>query len=299
MATELRVKETVRRRKRSADPPHGRPPEALLGALLVADGVLSELDVKRVRVAQQDNGLRFGEAAQSLGLVQEHHIRTALAVQFNYPYTGGGTSLDARLFAALDPFGPQAEALRILRSELTLRWFNERQKTLAVVAARAGAGCSSIAANLAIAFAQAGERTLLIDANLRSPTQAELFGIRANGGLTGLLGGGVSIKDAISNVPTFESLSVLTAGPNVPNPQELLSRVLFAYAMETVTSGFDVVLVDTPPMLQCADAQIIAAHAGGCVLVSRRHVTRLDDISKCRRRLEPSNANLLGLVINE
>jgi protein-tyrosine kinase len=299
MATELWAKDTVRRRKRSADPPRGRPAEALIGALLVADGALSEIDVKRVLMAQQENGLRFGEVAQSLGLVQEHHIRAALAVQFNYPYTVGGRSLDARLFAALDPFGPQAEALRILRSELTLRWFNERLRSLAVVCARADTDCSSIAANLAVAFAQVGERTLLIDANLRSPRQAELFGINANAGLTGVLGGAVSLKDAISRVPTFETLSVLTAGPSVPNPQELLSRIPFAYTMETVPSAFDVVLVDTPPVLECADAQIIAGHAGGCVLVGRRHVTRLNDIAKCRRRLESSNSNLLGLVINE
>jgi protein-tyrosine kinase len=299
MATELRVKETIARRKRSVEPQRGRPPEALLGALLVADGVLSELDIDRVLVAQQETGLRFGEAARSLGLVEEHHVRTALAVQFNYPHTIDGTSFDARLFAACDPFGPQTEALRVLRSELTLRWFNERHKTLAVVSARAGVGCSSIAANLAVAFAQVGERTLLIDANLRSPRQAELFGVGGSAGLTGVLGGRVSIKEAISRVMGFDRLSVLAAGPAVPNPQELLSRVPFSYAMETLPSGFDIVIVDTPPVLDCADAQIIAAHAGGCLLVARRHVTRLNDISRCKRRLEPSNAAVLGLVINE
>ncbi len=299
MATELRVKETLAKRKRSTELSRVRPPEALLGALLVADGVLSELDVDRVLLAQRESGLRFGEAAMSLGLVKEHHVRAALAVQFDYPHTIDGTSFDARLFAASDPFGPQSEALRVLRSELTLRWFNERHKMLAVVAARAGAGCSSIAANLAVAYAQVGERTLLIDANLRSPRQAELFGVGGSPGLTGVLGGRVSIKEAISRVTGFDRLSVLTAGPGVPNPQELLSRVPFSYAMETLPSGFDLVIVDTPPVLDCADAQIIAAHAGGCVLVARRNATRLNDISRCKRRLEPSNAAVLGLVINE
>jgi chain length determinant protein tyrosine kinase EpsG len=299
MATELRVKETLARRKHSTGLSRGRPPEALLGALLVADGVLSELDVDKVLLAQRENGLRFGEAAMRLGLVGEHHVRAALAVQFDYPHPIVGTAFDARLFAACDPFGPQAEALRELRSELTLRWFNERHKMLAIVAARAGAGCSSIAANLAVAFAQVGERTLLIDANLRSPRQAELFAVGGSPGLTGVLGGRVSIKEAISHVSGFDRLSVLTAGPGVPNPQELLSRVPFSYVMETLPSGFDLVIVDTPPVLDCADAQIVAAHAGGCVLVARRHATRLNDISKCRRRLEPSNAAVLGLVINE
>jgi protein-tyrosine kinase len=299
MATEIRAQEALL--AQSAMEASGvRPAAALLGALLVADGVLSELDVQKVLAAQRKNGLRFGEAAQRLGLVKEHHVRTALAVQFGYPIAvGKNAQFDPQLFMACDPFGAPAEALRNLRSELVLRWFNERRKVLAVVGARSGAGCSVVAANLAVGCAQSGERTLLIDADLRRPRQGELFGIAADAGFAGVLDDRIEAKQAISRVPGFEHLSILAAGPSVPNPQELLSRLPFAYTMETIPNGFDIVIVDTPPLLESADAQLIAARAGACVLVTRRNVTRMDDIAQCKRRLQPAHATLLGMVINE
>jgi protein-tyrosine kinase len=283
--------------------PSARPEDTLLGALLVAEGALSALDIDKVLVAQRKSGLRFGEAAQKLGLVKADHVQAALALQFGYPIVGGNgahrSALDPRLFMACDPFGAQAEAVRNLRSELMLRWFSDKRKLLAVIAPRTGTGCSSVAANLAIGCAQIGERTLLIDADLRFPRQGPLFGIADEAGLAAVLDDRIALKGAIARVPGFEHLSVLTAGPSVPNPQELLSRVHFAYAMETAPGGFDVVIVDTPPLLESADAQLIAARAGGCVLVTRRNVTRMDDIAQCKRRLQPTHATLLGMVINE
>jgi protein-tyrosine kinase len=271
---------------------------ALIGDILILDGTLTENEVDRVLGVHRHEGIRFGEAALRLGLLQDADIHRALARQFNYPYIKSNEStLDRRLFAAYEPFARRAESLRSLRSQLMLRWFTRCQKSLVIVSPRGQEACSSLAANLAIVFAQLGERTLLIDANLRSPIQHELFGIEQNDGLSALLGGRKSFKRVLQPIAPFERLFVLCAGALVPNPQELLARDGFANLMESLGARFDAVIVDTPPALECADAQIVAVRAGGCMLVTRRHQTRLCDLERTARQLVPSGATVLGAVI--
>ena len=94
-------------------------------------------------------------------------------------------------------------------------------------------------------------------------------------------------------------MSVMCAGASPPNPQELLGHISFGYLMETSPTKYDVVIVDAPPMLECADAQLIAARAGGVVLATKRHRTRLADAIRVKSQLEPAGAVLLGAVIDE
>ena len=270
----------------------------LIGELLHNAGSLTDEQIDQVVVAQQERGLRFGEAALQLGFVGQEDLRRALSLQFDFAYAREGEStLHSSLYTAYEPFGAQAEALRTLRSQLKLRWFTDKHKVLAVIAARAGAGCSSVAANLAVSFSQTGERTLLIDGNLRAPRQQHLFGLQASEGFTAVLGGRASLGQVVASVPSFPTLSVLLAGAMVPNPQELLSRLTFSYLMETLPASYDIVIVDCPPVLGCADAQLIAAQAGGCLLVTQKHRTRLDDIEQVKEALEPARATLLGAVM--
>jgi receptor protein-tyrosine kinase len=186
-----------------------------------------------------------------------------------------------------------------LRSQLALRWFDDRRKTLTVAAARAGAGSSVVAANLAIAFAQLGERVLLIDANLRRPVQHTLFGIGAVEGLSGLLAGRSAFRDSLRVVEPFATLAILCAGATPPNPHELLSAVGFSYLIETAPAAFDIVIVDSPPLLEYSDGQLIAARSGGCLLVARRHQTSLTDIEDAKQQLEPTGAAVVGAVLND
>jgi len=209
-----------------------------IGELLVSTGKISELDVARVIALQKQKRLRFGEAAQEMGLLRAQDVEHALAQQFDYPYVEQrGSTLSPLLVAACDPFGAKAEAIRGLRSQLALRWFDDRRKTLAVAAPRAGGGSSVVAANLAIAFAQLGERVLLIDANLRRPAQHNLFGIGAVEGLSSLLAGRNAFRDSLRVVEPFATLAVLCAGANPPNPHELLSAVSFSYLIETAPAA--------------------------------------------------------------
>jgi capsular exopolysaccharide synthesis family protein len=194
---------------------------------------------------------------------------------------------------------PAAEALRGLRAFLMLRAITEHRKTLAVLGPRARDGASTLAANLAIVFAQLGERTLLIDANLRSPRQDRLLGKSARPipGFSSVLGGRCPLKETLEPVSPFTNLQVLRAGPAPPNPQELLGGVNFAYIMETIPAIFDVVIVDAPPVLEYPDAVLIAAHASHCLMVSRRHRSKVADLVSARAQLESCGVAVLGAVL--
>lgn len=272
----------------------------LIGDLLIETGRLTEHDVRRVLAFQRKKGMRFGEAARSLGKVTDEEVRQALAQQFSYPYMRRGESgLSPMLVSAYQPFGAGAESIRMLRSQLMLRWFDQGRKTLAVGSPRKGTGSSTLAANLAVAFAQLGERTLLLDANFRRPAQHVLFGMNADAGLTEVLLGRCNVEKAVVSIAQLNGLAVLCAGPLPPNPHELLSSRGLQFLLDLAREIFDVVIIDSPPVLEYADAQMIAARAGGFLLVTRRHKSRLAEVEAAKTRLAPANATIVGAVVND
>jgi chain length determinant protein tyrosine kinase EpsG len=210
----------------------------------------------------------------------------------------GESDLSPELVAAYQPNSRRAEELRTLRSELILRWFGRSNRVLAVIEPRSGSGGNVLAANLAVSFAQLGERTLLIDANLRTPSQHVLFGVEPRYGLVDCIKGGESLENALTRVPGISCLSLLCAGEPPPNPQELLGRVSFGYLMETAPVKFDIVIIDTAPIRECADAQLIASRARGAILSIKRHDTRLADVMRIKAQLESAEVSLLGAVID-
>jgi protein-tyrosine kinase len=226
-------------------------------------------------------------------------VRPVLNLQSFLTDAEGEWSPSNLLVGMKQPQSRQTEALRELRSQLILRWFKDGRTTLAITAGRSGDGCSTVAANLAIVLAQLGERTLLIDANFRNPRQQELFALRPEAGLADLLRGRDVYDEALTAVPTLEHLRVLCAGAVPSNPQELLSRASFIYVLKKMADKYRAIVIDTPPALAFADAQIVSARAQGCLLVTRRHRTKLADVEDVKRRLEPTGAQLLGAVINE
>lgn len=274
--------------------------EARIGKLLLEAGKLAETDIERIAKMQREKNLRFGEAALQLGLVEEVEIVRMLARQFEYPCLLAATALSEELVTVHQPFGPQAEALRMLRSKLLLRWFDgQRNKKLALTSSRSEEGCSRMAANLAVAFSQLGERTLLIDADLRASGQHGRFGIDNGVGLSDLLAGRGKLTEAIQRIDGLANLAVLCGGAPPPNPQELLGRPAFDDVLEAVSSQFDIILFDTPPALSSADAQLIAAKAGGCLLVTRRHQARLDEVLRVKEHLSSARVELLGAVLGD
>lgn len=273
--------------------------DARLGSLLIEAGNLSLDDAERVLRSHEDLGIRYGEAALRLGLVSEDDIRQALARQFAYPYLRPGQArLSPRLVAAYEPFSPQAEALRAVRSQLLLRWFARGPRALAIGCASGDDGASLCAANLALVFSQLGEPTLLVDANLRDPRQHELFGLRPRQGLSDLLAGRGDL-DAILRVPPFADLSVLPAGTVAPNPQELLARPGFATLAAQLEERYAVVLYDLPPFAAGADALVVSGRAGGVLLVTCKHRTRVADVARMAGQMHDAGAEVVGSVMME
>ena len=273
--------------------------DSSIGRLLLQLGKITQADSENILKTQQEYGLRFGDAALKLGLIKESDIRQVLALQFNYPYLQAGQgNYSNELIAAYQPFSKQVEALRALRSQLMMRWFSEGYKTLAIVAANAGEGGSYLAANLAIVFSQLGERTLLVDANLREPRQHAIFNLKEKLGLSDIIAGRAGL-DVITQVESFVDLSVVGAGTTPPNPQELLNRATFTEFMNQVIGQYDIVLVDTTPATATSDAQATVARCGGALLVSRLNHTRLSDVAELRDQINVTGARVVGAVINE
>lgn len=273
------------------------PAEAAMGMLLLDSGKISPENAERVLRMQKELGIRFGEAAVRLGLVSEEDIQQALARQFAYPYLRKGeSSLSPQLVAAFDPFSPQVESLRAIRSQLMLRWFARGRKALAVVGADPDDGVSLFAANLAVVFSQLGEQTLLVDANLRSPRQQDVFALSPRLGLSDVLAGRADL-DVIARVPSFVDLSVMPSGTLPPNPQELLSRESFRNLNVQLESRYDVVLYDVPPFATGVDALAVAGRAGGVLLVARKDHTRMAAVAHMAGQLGEAGADVVGSVV--
>ena len=276
-----------------------RRAESSIGALLQAAGKITPEHAERVLRMQDELGIRFGEAAQRLGLVDDDDIEQALARQFDYPCLRRGEGgYSPHLAAAYDPFGPQAEMLRAVRSQLLLRWFARGHKSLVVAGVGEGDGASLLCANLAVAFAQLGRRTLLVDADLRRPSQQAIFNGVARQGLADMLAGRLDPELAEPLAP-FGKLFLLGAGTLPPNPQELLSRP----AMTSLNAGFearhDVVLYDVAPSARGLDALLLAARTGGVLIVARKNKTPLGDLHALAARIGENGAKVLGSVLVE
>ena len=281
-------------KEKDAGAPIGWP----LGVLLVRAGRLTEIDVSRVLVAQREQNLQFGEAAQRMGLVTEDDVQRALALQFGYTYPPENDCvLDASLVAFHHPTSPEAEAMRTLRGRLMLQWSEEQHKTVAVLSSHSTADSGFLAGNLAIAFAQLGRHTLLIDANLRSPTQSKRFGIDGREGVTSVLARGSPFLEAVARVTGLANLALLPAGPMAPNPHELLSSDAFATLIDMAKARFEFVIIDTAPLLDTSDAQMVAARAGSCIVAVTRHIDSVADVTQVKALVEAANATLIGAVL--
>lgn len=274
-----------------------------IGAILLDSGQLKPEDAEHILRVQKEQGLRFGEAAVRLGLLTEADVQYALSRQYSYRYlriTGDKKPISEEVVAAYQPFSPPVEQLRAIRSQLMLRWYDkhEQRQILTVVGAERGEGRSYLAANLAVVFSQLGERTLLIDADLRTPRQHELFKLKNTTGLSTLLAGRAR-DEAIIRITDLTSLYVLSAGPVPPNPLELLSRGNFDEFLARARAMFDMVIIDTPALSVGEDAAMIAMRTGAALAVARSTQTRTAAFADMVQGLMYSGVSVVGSVLNE
>ncbi len=262
---------------------------------------LSAAQIEQVLAYQRAHGVRFGEAAVALALASREDVMWALSKQFHYPYASGdGARFNPELVAAIDPFNAQTEAFRGIRSQLMLGAMaaDQPKRALALLSPNIGDGKTFFAANLAIVFSQLGAKTLLIDADMRTPRQHELFGISNETGLSSVLSGR-SEANVVRSVPDLPSLFVMPVGAIPPNPLELLQRPAFSLLMHELLGKFDHVIVDTPASGHGADSRVLAAKCGVAMVVARRRISRMKSIHTLVSEVTRSSAQFAGVVINE
>lgn len=199
----------------------------------------------------------------------------------------------------ISPDSREAEAFRMVRTGLFFRAPREEARTTLITSPASGEGKSTVVANLGIAIAQTGQRVLIIDADLRGPLQHRIFNLdRSAKGLSAVLTGEMALEDAIERTG-MEKLSVLTCGPDVPNPAELLNHDGFPGLFARLADEYDRILIDSPPVLAVTDALILSALSDATVLVLRaEHSTR--EISlRALESLTSIGAKVLGVVFND
>jgi protein-tyrosine kinase len=273
-----------------------------IGAILVDAGVITADDAVRIRELQGEQKLRFGEAAVKLGLISEGDMRYALSYQYKYDYLprASGKHTSKELVAAYKPFSAEVDQLRAIRSQLMLRWFDKSlgRAMLAIVGAERAQGTTYLAANLAVVFAQLGEKTLLIDADMHAPRQHALFQLNNQLGFSSLLAGRSDVASALHTISFMPNLDVIPAGPVPPNPLELLNRDNLAELLEWAGKTYDIVLIDTSSVSSGADALMVASKVGTALAVARANATKTSAFKNMIADLKRSNITVVGSVLN-
>jgi len=197
-----------------------------------------------------------------------------------------------------DSLGARSEAVRRLRTNLQFVEVGQESKSIVVSSSIPGEGKSTTAVNLAVSMADAGLRVLLVDADLRRPSVAEYLGLEGGVGLTTVLIGRAEIEDVVQPWQQ-SSLDVLPAGQIPPNPSELLGSKAMASLLARLSATYDMVLLDSPPLLPVTDAAILSKIAGGTLVVvgvDRIHRPQLRDALES---LTTAGGNVVGVVLNK
>jgi receptor protein-tyrosine kinase len=201
------------------------------------------------------------------------------------------------LLTDLSSHAPRVEAFRVLRTNLQFVDVDARCKVFVVTSSVPGEGKSTTVTNLALTMAQAGQRVLLVDGDLRRPQVAELLGLESSVGLTTVLVGNVSLHEALqSHGPS--GVMVLTSGTTPPNPAELLQSKAMHDLMATIRTEFDIVLIDSPPLLPVTDAALLSTLSDGAIMIVRHSKTTRDQLAGSRGHLASVDAKVLGVVFN-
>lgn len=298
--------------------PLGQNVDEELARTLVLLNRLSEAAVERINDLMKNLNIRFAEAALQLGALSQSELEQAQDWISHRTVQPNGLIEEvlrrtarkrdtilwerdqlepcAQIILAHQPDHPHSEMVRSLRTELLLRCKGRRGAgIMALLSPCAREGRSLLAAELALAFAQLERRTLLVDADLRKPSQHRLFGTENDIGLAQALTGSPHHFHGVNGLP---DMTLMTSGDVPQNPLELLSGHAFERALSQWRRNFEFIILDTPPTSQYSDALAVAAAAGSVLVLGRAEATRFSDLSEIRRNLSSTQSYILGAVIN-
>lgn len=207
------------------------------------------------------------------------------------------TSKEWSIFMETDTNSPQAEAMRILRTNIQFFSVDKPVNRVLVTSPFAGDGKTTVATNLAVGMAAVGSSVLLVETDLRKPVLSRYFPKGRAPGLSDVLSGQADLSEAIRRT-RIPNLSIIVAGPTPPNPSELLGSERMADLINTVSNMVDVVILDTPPALPVTDAAVLAPHTDGVILVVRAGQTHAHKALDVTKNFERHDVRVLGVAIN-
>ncbi|MDR6428138.1 MULTISPECIES: polysaccharide biosynthesis tyrosine autokinase [Variovorax] len=237
---------------------------------------------------------------------QEIEAHTGLTVYSVVPFTAEQTVLDQsvaegakgiQLLAVTHPESPPIEALRSLRIALQFATLEAGNNRVLITGATPGIGKSFVSGNFAAIMAHAGKRVLLIDADMRKGHLNKQFGLRREGGLSEMLAGELSADQAIRS-QVLPNLDVLTTGKLPTNPADMLMSESFIRLLDMVSARYDLVVIDTPPVLVATDTAAVAPHMGAVLLVARADQTQLGELNESAKRLAQAGRTVNGVIFN-
>lgn len=274
-----------------------KPRKALI--VLIGTALGAFLSVAMVLLKQLLNrGVEDPAQIEELGLPVYASI--PVSVQQQSDSVRGKFRADGRLhlLALKDPADLAVEAIRSLRTSLHFARLEAKNNIVLISGASPNAGKTFVSSNLAAVIAQTGQRVLIIDADMRKGTLHKALGSTQTPGLSDLLVEKADKSAVIRQLPELENLSFIPRGDVPPNPSELLMHSNFTRLLSEVSAEYDLVIVDTPPILAVTDAAIIAHHAGTCLMVARFGLNQAKELALAKRRFEQNNVRIRGAIFN-
>lgn len=208
-----------------------------------------------------------------------------------------GLHAPRKTIVATKPYATASEQFRTIRTNIMYSSIDIPLGSVLFTSDMPGAGKSTVATNMAIAYAQAGKRTLLLDGDLRRPTSHYTFEVSNQTGLSTLMINDMDWRTVVKQT-AFEQLDLITSGPVPPNPSELLSSKKMETMMQMLKENYEMVIVDSPPLLSVTDGQILSKHTDGVVLVTNVQANNRDRILEARELLNKASANIIGIILN-
>jgi len=271
-----------------ASPSSPKPAED--GVLGLAAGLILGLAAAFVREGVDD-------AVSSTEMAEEYASTTVLTA---VPMVASWKKRDKPLVVSLArPMSPAAEAYRSLRTSLQFARQERDVRTILVTSPTAAEGKTATLSNLGAMFAQTGQRVVLVSCDLRKPRLGEFFGVSEQQGLTTVILGEQPLDKVIQPLPGDDNLWMLASGQLPPNPAELLNGTRIREVFAALRRHFDLVLIDSPPVLPVTDAVLLASDADATLLVVAAGRTRRGDLRRAADKLGQVNARVIGLVLNE
>ncbi|WP_430682059.1 polysaccharide biosynthesis tyrosine autokinase [Klebsiella quasipneumoniae] len=243
-------------------------------------------------------GIESPEQLEDIGISVYAGIPVPESLSKDNKRSGSKRKQESSVLLALEnPADLAIEAIRSLRTSLHFAMMEAKNNVLMISGASPNAGKTFVSSNLAVIMAHAGSKVLYIDADMRKGYAHKLFGSEKNKGLSDILSGKSSVKDAITNLPNA-GFDYISRGQVPPNPAELLMHPRFEALLGEVSKNYDLIIVDTPPILAVTDAAVIGRYAGTTLIVARFEKDTVKEISVSMKRFQQSGTIVKGCILN-